>query len=77
MDYLAHWVIGILAAIVWAFGKNWGLEASFVSFAAWTLPIVVGHALSVSQRTQINVQNTLPDVPSPEPVHQPVQEAQP
>jgi hypothetical protein len=49
MDYLAHWVIGVVALAIWAFGKQWGMEASLIAFAAYTLPIIVGHAISKSQ----------------------------
>ena len=50
-NYIAHWVIGISAAIVWAIGKQVGLDPLFISFASLTLPVVVGHALG----TQRNV----------------------
>ncbi len=50
MDYLAHWVIGAVSLTIWAFGKQWGMEASLIAFAAYMLPIIVGHAISKSQR---------------------------
>ena len=46
-NYLPHWVIGIVSAIVWATGKHLDLDPTFITFASWTLPVVVGHALGM------------------------------
>ncbi len=52
MDYASHWIIGITALVVWGFGKAMGADPSLIAFAAYTLPIVVGHAISKSQTVQ-------------------------
>ena len=52
MDYAAHWIIGITALVIWGFGKAMGADPSLVAFAAYTLPIIVGHAISKSQMVQ-------------------------
>ena len=69
MDYAAHWIIGITALVIWGFGKAMGADPSLIAFAAYTLPIIVGHAISKSQMTQpltIRLPDTSTAVNAPE-----------
>lgn len=72
-DYLAHWVIGVVALIIWAFGASpWavsmGVPASLQTFAAWVVPTIVGavigHATATSAFNQSAVQIAAPVVPA-------------
>ena len=55
MQYVAHWIIGIAAFVIWGFGKQWGVDPSMIAFAAYTLPIVVGHAIAKSQTQPVTI----------------------
>lgn len=45
-DYLAHWVIGIISALVWFWGDRAGIPAAAVSLAATIVPALLGHAIA-------------------------------
>jgi ammonia channel protein AmtB len=41
-------LIGLIAAMVWAFGKNWNLPADMISFAGNAVVAVAGHAIGLN-----------------------------
>ena len=43
--FWTHWVIGIAAAIIWAWGNKLGIASTLQTYAAYTLPLLVGHAV--------------------------------
>ena len=45
-DYLGHWVIGILCAIIWFWGDKAGIPPAAVTLAATIVPALLGHALA-------------------------------
>lgn len=49
-DYLANYIIGLTALLIWGAGAKMGLPADLIGFATSVLPIVVGHAVGKSQR---------------------------
>jgi hypothetical protein len=45
-DYLNHWLIGLVATVVWLWGDRIGIPQAAVTYAATIVPTVVGHALA-------------------------------
>lgn len=56
-DYVAHWVIGIICALVWFWGAQVGIPASAISLAAWIVPGLLAHAVGTA--------STKPNAPEP------------
>jgi hypothetical protein len=47
-DYLTHWIIGAIAALVWFWGDRAGIPKEAQVLAATIVPSLIGHALGKS-----------------------------
>ena len=47
-EYITHWIIGIICALVWFWGAQVGIPASAISLAAWIVPGLLAHAVGTS-----------------------------
>lgn len=45
-DYYAHWLIGLLCAVVWFWGDRAGLPPAAISLAGSIVPGLLGHAVA-------------------------------
>ncbi len=62
--FFTHWVIGIVACAIWGWGDKLGVASSLQTYAAYTLPLLIGHAVG---RSVGNRDADLPPVtPAPE-----------
>lgn len=45
-DYATHWVIGLLATVVWFWGDKAGVPPTAITLAASLVPAAIAHALA-------------------------------
>lgn len=60
--YLVHWVVGVVAAVVWFWGDRMGIPAAAVTLASTLVPTIIGHALGYTPGTP--VQEQVPTAPT-------------
>ena len=52
--FWTHWVIGFCAVIIWAWGDKLGVASTLQTYAAYTLPGLVGHAVGALRNRPAN-----------------------
>ncbi len=60
--FWTHWVIGICAATIWAWGDRLGVASTLQTYAAYTLPLLIGHAVGKSMIDKPAPPAVTPDV---------------
>lgn len=66
--FFTHWVIGIVACAIWGWGDKLGVASSLQTYSAYTLPLLIGHAVGRS------IDNRSADRPADPPPALPAQE---
>jgi hypothetical protein len=65
-DYITHWIVGIICALVWFWGAQVGIPASAISLAAWIVPGLLAHAVGTSSVNGSKAPDPAPtDTPAP------------
>ena len=64
-DYLVHWVIGLLCAVIWFWGDKAGIPKEAVSLASTVVPALLGHAVAFTPDASPLVQAAAPDAAIP------------
>ena len=68
--FFTHWVIGIVACAIWGWGDKLGVASTLQTYAAYTLPLLIGHAVGRATRDK---PADLPLIPPAAPMPAPAQ----
>ena len=63
-EYLTHWIIGLVATVVWFWGDRAGIPPAAISLAATIVPTTVVHAMATASAKSLQYDpppTTLPD----------------
>jgi len=57
-DYITHWIIGVLCALIWFWGDRVGIPPGAIALAASVVPAALADAM---RKSSDEVVNTIPD----------------
>lgn len=61
-EYVTHWIIGILCALIWFWGDRLGIPPGAIALAASVVPAALADAMRKSSNDTQNTVDPAPDV---------------